>query len=314
MATCIPLIGQMSDVEAERWIKHLSVRMPSEVIVPFNEMSSEQRKQCDVAIVANPKPYEISQCPNLVWLQSLWAGVEKLVLALPNQNLKVVRLIDPGLTETMAEAALAWSLYLHRDMPFYRQQQNDKRWKPQVYIPARDRTIGILGLGELGRASALRLVENDFNVIGWSRSIKDIDGVTTYQDDAGLKQVLNQSDIIICLLPLSPQTNHLLNEEALAHCRVKASLINFARGAIIDDVSLINALNSGKLSHAVLDVFNKEPLPSDHPYWSMPTVTVLPHISAQTPPESASNVVAQNITNYRLKGTLPKAVDLLRGY
>ena len=310
----IPFVSRSSATEQAVWIESLSKAMPSEHIVPFSDLTPEQKQQCDIAIVANPDPQDLMALPALKWVHSVWAGVERMVNELSSPHFAIVRLIDPNLARTMSEAVLAWTLFLHRDMPTYAKQQAQHQWSPLPMVFPKERRIGILGLGELGRVSASRLVENGFTVAGWSRRQKHIEGVECWCGDEGLVSLLSQSDIIVCLLPLTPETKGLLNRETLSYLPVGSSLINFARGAIIDDDALLLQLDCAALSYAVLDVFMHEPLPKDHPYWSHPSVSVFPHISAPTHPESASAIVAKNIENYRLTAEMPMLVDPILGY
>ena len=175
-------------------------------------------------------------------------------------------------------------------------------------------TIGLLGLGALGVAAAERLLHAGFNVTGWSRSSKAIEGVETLTGDDGLQGLLEKSDILVCLVPLTDATRGLVNASRLAAMKNGAAIINFARGAVIVADHLIAALDSGKLSHAVLDVFEQEPLPAASPFWQHPKVTVLPHISAPTSRESSARIVAGNVRTWRETGTLPETVDMARGY
>jgi glyoxylate/hydroxypyruvate reductase len=310
----IAYVSRADKDERESWIQILAEAMPEELIVDFSELNPAQRSQCEIAIVANPDPAELKQLPALEWVHSTWAGVERMLQELVNPPFKIVRLIDPQLAETMAEAALAWTLYLHRDMPRYAQQQSKKLWQPLPFIEASARRVGVLGLGELGRGAAFRLRDNGFAVSGWSRRLYDLSGITCLSGSEGLHQLLSSSDILLCLLPLTVDTTGLLNAETLGLLPAGASIINFARGPVIDETALLDALNSGALGHAVLDVFNIEPLPSNHAFWGHPAVTVLPHISAPTHPLSASRIVAQHISDYRAGRGLPPCVDLLQGY
>lgn len=310
----IPFVSRADLAEQSIWIKHLSAAMPEEVIVPFADLTPEQKRQCDIAIVANPDPNDLLSLPSLQWVHSVWAGVERMMNELSSPSFSIVRLVDAKLAETMSEAVLAWTLYLHRDMPTYAKQQTKQSWTQQPMVRAQDRRIGVLGLGELGRVSSQRLVANGFPVAGWSRHEKQIEGVECFHGEEGLALLLKQTDILVCLLPLTSETKGLLGERHLSLLPIGASLINFARGPIIDDEVLLNKLECNELSHAVLDVFAQEPLPKNHPYWCHDSVTVLPHISAPTNPVSASDIVARNIQHYRLTGNLPPAVDKLRGY
>ncbi|WP_369922464.1 2-hydroxyacid dehydrogenase [Marinomonas polaris] len=310
----IPFVSRADLAEQKNWIKHLSSAMPNEVIVPFADLTAEQKQLCEIAIVANPDPKDLLSLPLLKWVHSVWAGVERMINELSSPSFSIVRLVDSNLAETMSEAVLAWTLFLHRDMPRYAKQQTLQSWVQQPMVRAQDRRIGVLGLGELGRVSAQRLVANGFSVAGWSRNPKQVEGVECFHGEEGLIPLLNQSDILVCLLPLTMETKGLLNHQNLSCLPVGASMINFARGPIIDDEALLAKLDQGDLSHAVLDVFMQEPLPINHSFWLHDSITVLPHISAPTHPVSASEIVATNIKQYRLTGNIPPAVDLLRGY
>ena len=310
----IPFIGSTSPAETRRWIAALRAAMPGEVIAPLEALDAAARAACDVAIVANPQPHDLRALPRLQWVHSVWAGVDRLIAELQDLDVKVVRLQDPQLARTMAEAVLAWTLYLHRDMPRYARQQAARQWVEHDYIRPERKTVSLLGLGALGAASAQRLREAGFQVCGWSRAPSHLPGVAGYIGDEGLMAMLRRTDILVCLLPLTPQTRGVINARALEALPPQASLINFARGAIVDELALRQALDSGHLAHAVLDVFTQEPLPPDAWPWSHLAVTVLPHISGPTDYETASAIVTKNISAYRADGSLPPVVDRQRGY
>lgn len=310
----IALITRLDAAEERAWLDSLRQAMPDETIHPIDAMSEEDRARTEIAIVANPDPSALRRLPNLRWVQSLWAGVERLVGELPGFDRPIVRLVDPELARTMAEAVLAWSLYLSRDMPAYAMQQRARLWQPRPYRSAGETRIGLLGLGALGRVAAGQLLSVGFQVSGWSRSPKTIDGVDTVSGEAGLAGLLARSDILVCLLPLTAQTRGLLDARRLAMMPPGAALINFGRGPIVETGALLDALDNGPLDHAVLDVFDKEPLEPDSPLWRHPKVTILPHISAPTNPRTAAGVVAGNIARYRMSGILPDGIDPQRGY
>lgn len=310
----IPFVSQLPRIEQALWLEALNQVLTNETIVLADDIPQEQRHLCKLAIVANPEISTLKQFKNLHWLHSVWAGVEKLMESLPASPINVVRLVDPMLSQTMAEAVLAWSLYLHRDMPTYTKQQRKKQWQQQAYVPASERRIGILGLGELGCASAKQLSNVGFQVLGWSRTAKTLAGVSTYSGIDGLASMVSQSDILVCLLPLTPATKGLVNKELLYKMPKGSSLINFARGAIIHSHDLLQALDDKQLSHAVLDVFEQEPLSSNSELWQHPNITVLPHISAPTNMATACQIVAKNIIEYRATGQLPECVNKARGY
>jgi glyoxylate/hydroxypyruvate reductase A len=300
--------------DIDQWLKILKKKLPKERIVKFSNLKKSDYKKIDVAIVANPNPTEVKKLVNLKWIQSVWVGVEKLVESFKSERVKIVRLVDPEMNRTMSEAVLSWVLYLHRDMHFYQVQQNKRVWKEADYIKPSKKIVSIIGLGELGSASAVKLIENGFNVCGWSRGKKNIKKVKSFTGELGLKNMLKQTDILVCLIPLTRKTKYLLNYKMLSYLKKGASIINFARGAIINAKDLVKHLNSGRIKHAVLDVFEQEPLPKTSILWKHKNVTVLPHISAHTDMDTASSIVCKNIKMYRLKNRIPKSVDMVRGY
>ena len=314
MKSIVPFISSLPKADIDQWLKVLKKKLPKERIVKFSNLKKLDYNKVDVAIVANPNPTEVKKLVNLKWIQSVWVGVEKLVESFKGEKIKIIRLVDLEMNRTMSEAVLSWVLYLHRDMHFYRVQQNKRVWKETHYIKPSNKVVSFIGLGELGLASAVKLIENGFNVCGWSRGKKKISKVKSFTGELGLKKMLNQTDILVCLIPLTQKTKYLLNYKTLSYLKRGASIINFARGGIINAKDLVNHLNSGKIKHAVLDVFEKEPLPSSSDLWKHKNITVLPHISAHTDMDTASSIVCKNIKTYRLNNRIPKSVDMLRGY
>lgn len=314
MVHMIALATRMPAEAETAWLQKLRAAMPQERIVSFRDLQAEDLAKIEIAIVANPDPAEIARLPNLKWIHSLWAGVERLVSELGNSALPIVRLVDPQLSRTMAEAVLAWTYYLFRDMPEYAQLQKERTWQQLPYRRPDAVTVGLLGLGALGAAAAFRLQDAGFNVAGWSRSPKVLNGVETFSGDDGLEAMLRKTDILVCLLPLTQDTQGMLNGKYFSLLPQGASLINFARGKIVVTPELIAALDSGHLRHAVLDVFETEPLPVEDALWHHPKITVLPHISAPTDADTAAAIVAGNIAEYRRSGQLPATVDIARGY
>ncbi|WP_306144156.1 glyoxylate/hydroxypyruvate reductase A [Roseibium sp. MMSF_3412] len=315
MKPVVPFIPEAQSHERNVWQRELS-RSLSDLaeLKPFETLTEEERLAARVAIVANPDPAHVAALPNLVWVQSLWAGVERLMSELPEGGPLIVRLADPQMAETMSEAVLAWTLYLHRDMPRYMLQQRQGIWQEHFLKTPAERTVGVLGLGNLGNASAQRLKANGFTVTGWSRSEKTLDGVRCFHGPDGLKQLLGEADIVVVLVPLTDETRGLLGEDEFKVCKQDAAIINFARGPVIETGALVGALDAGHLSHAVLDVFDQEPLPSDNPLWHHEKVTVLPHISAPTIISTASRLVARNLKAFLESDTIPDHVDRKRGY
>ncbi|WP_120631559.1 glyoxylate/hydroxypyruvate reductase A [Ruegeria sp. EL01] len=309
----VPFLSRADKAERERWIAALGPNLHPNKIVANEDLSSDDRRAARFAIVANPEPDEVAALPNLVWVQSLWAGVEGLLRSLP-EHIGIARLVDPNLACTMAEAVLAWTLYLHRDMPAYARQQTRGLWQQRDYRAPKEVGVGLLGLGELGRASAALLSRHGYRTMGWARSPKDLPGVETFHGASGLDDMLAQTDIAVILLPLTPQTEGLVNAERLGHMPNGGAGINFGRGPVLDTNALVAALDEGRLSHAVLDVFETEPLPPDDPLWRHSGITVLPHISAPTGRDSAAAIASAAIHAFVETGAMPNFVDRKRGY
>lgn len=315
MKPVVPFVPEATSHERDMWQEELGRTLaPYATVKPFEKLTDDERQTATVAIVANPDPADVAALPNLVWVQSLWAGVERLTAELPQDGPLIVRLADPQMADTMSEAVLAWTLYVHRDMPRYMHQQRDKVWQEQLLKTPQERTVGVLGLGKLGSASAQRLSANGFRVLGWSRGEKTRDGIICFHGKEGLFNLLGQSDIVVVLVPLTSETRGMLSSEELNGCKKGAAIINFARGPILDVDALVAALDRGHLSHAVLDVFDEEPLTPESPLWQHDKVTVLPHISAPTITGTASMIVARNIRAYLESGRIPQHVDRMQGY
>ena len=284
-------------------------------LVEEADLTDEQRATVTAVVADGPSAEQLASLPRLAFVQSTWAGVERILPVVPD-GVAVARMIDPQLTATMTEAVLAWTLYLHRDMPRYAAQQDRHDWTPLDPVLAADRRLGLLGLGALGSDAARALCRQGFDVAGWSRSAKTIDGVECLSGDTGFELLLARSDIVVNLLPHTDDTAGLLGQDAFAAMPADGALVNFGRGETVDDDALLRALDDGHLSHAVLDVFTVEPLPDDHPYWDHPNVTVLPHVSGPTSPSTAAVIAAGDVRRFLLDGTLPTAslVDRARGY
>ena len=224
---------------------------------------------------------------------SLWAGVERIV---GNTSLTqpLCRMVDSGLTMGMVEWVVGHTLRHHLGMD--RHIVNPSHiWDHTCPPLAQNRRVAMLGMGALGTACAQALSALKFAVMGWSRGPKEIAGIACFHGAAGLKAVLEQADIVVTLLPRTPDTENLLNAERLSWLKCGAVILNPGRGALIDDTALLAALAAGHVGHATLDVFRVEPLPQDHPFWAHPRVTVTPHIAADTRADGATTVLVENI-------------------
>jgi glyoxylate/hydroxypyruvate reductase len=307
------LIGEFSAQEYAHWRETLVAGLPGESLYLPNE---HYDPACiDIALVANPPAGSLAGLKNLLLVQSLWAGVDRLLSdpSLP-ENVPIVRLVDPNLTQAMIECAGACVMFLHRQLPGYARQQAAREWKKLPQPLARERRVGILGLGELGRAVAQALAALDFDVGAWSAGARRVEGMELWSGASGLLRLLQRTDILINLLPLTPHTSGILNAQLFARLPQGAAIINLARGGHLNENDLLDALANGQLSHAILDVFREEPLPSQHPFWSHPGITVLPHVAAVTDVNTAAKIAVQNIKAFRAGSMPAPLVDRAKGY
>ncbi len=251
--------------------------------------------------------------PRLKAVLSLWAGVEGIV-SNDTLTVPVARMVDQeGLTQGMVEWVTGHALRHHLGMDAHIVNP-DRNWNCTPPKIARDRPVTVLGLGALGLACAQSLAALGFPVTGWSRSAKEAVGITCFSGKDGLEQALRGAEIVVLLLPNTPATENTLNADRLALLAKGAFIINPGRGPLIDDDALLNALDSGQIAHATLDVFRVEPLPQDHPFWAHPNVTVTPHIASFTRPETAARVIAANIRRDVDGEPLLHLVDRSAGY
>jgi len=295
------------------WWPALCAALPGERLV--RARSDVPAEAIDVALVANPAPGSLHDLPRLGFIQSLWAGVDRLLLdpTVPAQ-VPLARMVDPAMNDAMAQTALWAVLSLHRGFFGYAAQQRRARWQAQPWRRADEVGVAVLGLGQMGRRSALCLADQGYHVLGWSTRPAQIDGVPTFAGANALPAVLAQAQVVVNLLPLTSATRGLFDAAAFARMPRGAALVNLARGAHVVEADLLTALASGQLGHAVLDVFEHEPLPAGHPFWSHPAVTVLPHVAAPTDPRSAALIAARNVQAWRAGAEPAHLVDRSRGY
>lgn len=252
--------------------------------------------------------------PNLQVLFALSAGVDQLDLSRIPPSLPVVRLLDPGITQGMCEYASYAVLGLHRDMLRYRQQQIARCWQAHLLQPAHKRRVGVMGLGTQAQQILATLQPLGFALKGWARSAHRIAGVECFAGREQLPAFLSQCDIVMCVLPLTEQTRGILNRELFRQLPRGAALINMGRGGHLVEEDLLEALDSGQLSGAVLDVVQKEPASADHPFWDHPQILLTPHIAAMTQPESAFGVLLENIRCFERGEPMTGQIDRNKGY
>ena len=303
-----------ADFNADEWAAWwpaLVAAFPGEHLV--RNAHDAVRADVDVALVANPPIGAVQGLLRLRFIQSLWAGVDRLLAdASVPAEIPIARMADPQMNAAMAETALWAVIGLHRDFFTYAVQQRTALWRPHAQRRADEVGVAVLGLGQMGRAAAQGLARHGYRVCGWSAHQAAVDGVTTSSGD--VRDVLADAQIVVNLLPLTPATRGLFNAARLAQMRSGASLVNLARGAHVVEADLLAALDNGHLRHAVLDTFDTEPLPTDHPFWRHPKVSLLPHVAAQTDPRSAASIAAVNVRAFRAGLAPAHLVDRARGY
>ncbi len=296
----------------EPWKAALEAELPE---LEFR-LSHEIGDPADVryALIWKPPAGFLSFFPNLQLVVNLGAGVDALLSRHDIPDIPVTRICDPDMSRMMASFVLFAVLRHARDIPVFERAQRERHW---TFLPPRsaeDIRVGILGLGELGTAAAAELVRHGFRVQGWSRTQKDLPGIDCASGMDALPDFLATSEILVVMLPLTDQTRHLLDAERLAMLPKGAKFINVARGPIVDEAALIEALRSGHIAQATLDVFEVEPLPPDSPLWSMDNVLITPHLASIAIPRSAAAQVADNIRRVRAGEPVLNRVDPVRGY
>ncbi|WP_282127920.1 2-hydroxyacid dehydrogenase [Roseobacter litoralis] len=255
---------------------------------------------------------DFSPYKNTKAVLSLWAGVERIVT---NDTLTfpLIKMVDPGMTQSMVEWVVGHVMRYHLGMDSHIVNPR-RKWEWHSNPLAQERQVCILGLGSLGTAVGNQLRRMNFRVSGWSRSAKKLDGIETFHGSDGLCDALATGEILVLLLPDTAETENTLNRQTLAQLPKGAFILNPGRGPLIEDAALIEALDSGQVAHATLDVFSTEPLPQDHPFWAHPNVTVTPHIAAATRPVTSAKEIASNIARGEKGEPFFNLVDRARGY
>jgi glyoxylate/hydroxypyruvate reductase A len=273
-------------------------------------------QQIDYFVGFRPPHGFLKGLPRLKAIFSLGAGVDGF-LRDPEfpRHLPVVRFVDETLQREMAQYVTMHALIIHRQQRAFDAAQRESAWKQRMLArPSRDVRIGILGMGDIGAVTAERLLMFDFQVFGWSRTRKAVAGVTSFAGQEELPKFLASSDIMVCMLPLTPETENILDAKLFAGLPQGAWVMNVGRGGHCNEQDLLAALDSGHLGGAVLDVFQTEPLPADSPFWTHPNVTVTPHIAGITDPRNASAFVVDCVARAETGAPFKNVVDLNRGY
>ncbi|KAA0592286.1 glyoxylate/hydroxypyruvate reductase A [Azospirillum lipoferum] len=297
---------------AEDWRREIARHLPDLEMRVWPETGDIA--DIEVAVVWKPPAGMLATLPNLKLIVSLGAGVEPILQDPTLPDVPLVRMVADGLTVDMAGYVVFQVLYWHRLMDQYATLQAEARWEQLDHRPASEVTVGFLGMGELGAASAGTLRTLGYRLMGWSRSPKSIEGVKSFSGPDGLAAMLPQCDLLVCLLPLTDETRGILNAKLFAALPKGAVVVNAARGGHLVESDLLDALESGHLRGASLDVFATEPLPADHPLWRHPKVRITPHVAGVTHPSRCVDQVAAAMTALREGRPLPNVVDRSRGY
>lgn len=306
------LLNPLFDVDGE-WRRALQAELPEMVIHDFPLEGDPAT--IDYALVWKLPPGTYEQFTNLKVIFAIGAGVDGLLAdpTLPNA-VPLVRMVEPGLTADMSAFVALSVLYHHKDMATYQAQQRARVWNGLPPVDPSRRRVGIMGLGVLGCDAAEKLRPFGFDLAGWSRSPKAIDGVTSYHGWDQLDAFLARSNILVSLLPLTAETQGLLNRETLAKLPRGAVLVTAGRGGQQVEADILAALDSGQLGGASLDVFETEPLPEASPLWDHPRVVVTPHVAANLNVVTAAREVVANVRRHQAGEPLHNVVDRNLGY
>jgi glyoxylate/hydroxypyruvate reductase len=271
------------------------------------------------AAVWKPQPGELAAFPNLRVIFNLGAGVDALMADRTLPDVPLVRVAVTDLTARMTEYVVLHVLMHHRQELYLRESQRAKRWAPKLQWAAGAISVGVMGLGTLGADSADALKRMGFRVAGWSRSPKALPGIDCFHGEQQFDAFLRRTDILVCLLPLTPETRHVLNRALFEKLNRNSPLgapvlINAGRGGLQNEADILQSLDDGTLGGASLDVYATEPLPTESPFWGHPKVVLTPHNAADTDADEISKYVADQIARFEAGGALENVVDRGRGY
>lgn len=302
----------------ERWKSRFDAVCPDRPVVLLPD-AGVNPADVHYAAVWKPAPGELAGFPNLRVIFNLGAGVDALMADSTLPQVPLVRVAVSDLTARMTEYVVLHVLMHHRQEPYLRTCQREKRWAPRRQWTANAVSVGIMGLGTLGADAAEKLTRLGFQVSGWSRSRKQIDGIECFHGEDQIDPFLKRTDILVCLLPLTPDTRHILNRGLFAKLNRNGpfgapAVINAGRGGLQNEADILACLDDGTLGGASLDVYETEPLPADSPFWTHPKVVLTPHNAADTDPDAISEYVAGQIARFEAGAELENTVDRGRGY
>ncbi|MEM9199864.1 MAG: glyoxylate/hydroxypyruvate reductase A [Pseudomonadota bacterium] len=295
------------------WRDHMGTLLPEYDVHLWDEVPDPA--QVRFAVVWKHPAGGLQRFPGLQAIVSIGAGVDHVFVDpdLP-MGVPVLRTTGPDLTQRMREYICLNVLRLHRRDWEVRAASAAREWRQNVQPPATARRVGVMGLGNLGADAAIALAALGFDTAGWTRRPRDCPGIAVYAGDAARAAFLARSDILVCLLPLTPATDGILNADLFAQLPHGAGLINAARGGHLVEEDLIPALDQGHLCRAVLDVFRTEPLPPEHPFWADARIDITPHTASMIDPEAGGRLIAENIRRFAAGAPVDDLVDPTQGY
>ena len=293
---------------ADQWREALATEFADFTFSVGSDVANPER--VDVALIWTVPDDGLGKFSNLRAVLSLGAGIDQLDLSRLPEHVPVARLVDASLTRTMVDYAKAAVYRYHRRFHFFERESQNRRWTFVSPTLTAETSIGVLGLGEIGREIALALQREGFTVHGWSRTPKQLEGVTTYTGRDGLRSMVGRSRIVLNVLPLTDETRYILCRELFAQFEDGTCLINMGRGGHLVEADLVDAIASGRVEAATLDVTSVEPLPPAHPFWNHPDILVTPHVAGTSRPMTAVRTVAANIRRAIAGERLLHQVDL----
>ena len=296
------------------WRQWVQSELPEIDVRVYPDVGNEN--EIEYAVVWKHPHGILKRYPNLKAILSLGAGVDH-ILSDPDlpKDLPIVRLVDVKLTHEMCFHALHWVLHFHSDHYLYMKQQLDRKWHQQGSIQPEDRTVGIMGLGNIGRGIGESLIDQGFKVLGWGANQKSSLGdIKYFFGKEQLSDFLVKTNILINVLPFSKDTKNMLRKDDLKSLPIGSFIINMGRGGIINEADLLSLLDENHITAAALDVFEQEPLPTQNPLWNHPSVYITPHIAGQSNPKSSAKTIAENIRRIE-DGKMPFPIyNITKGY
>ncbi len=299
--------------DAENWVETLKEQHPGLNIFVYPE--DHDAEEVEFALTWNHPRGLFKNYPNLKVIASMGAGVDHIISdeRLP-EDVTITRVVDDMLTQDMSDFVLSLVMNNIRGLHYYTKAQKEKKWDRFQYQRPKDTKVGIMGMGVLGNAVSEKLHKNGFKIYGWSRTEKDCENVTSFHGKDQLEEFLENSEILICLLPLTEDTENILNADLFDMLPESAYLINVARGEHLVEHDLLEMIDNGHLSGASLDVFREEPLPDEHPFWQHSKINITPHIASHTNPASVIPQIVDNYERMKENEPLKNKVELEKGY